>query len=422
MKMSSHAGAVLRHDRRFILGNLAVGHGISHWYTQGFFVILAEIQLAMGLSDFQLGTIASLLRFSQGAISIPAGFLVDILKQQWGLILTSTMVLLAGACIFVGFAPGFSVLVVASVIFYMPGALWHLPAVAALSQRFPDRRGFAISIHGAGANVGNAAGPLVAGALLGVLLWRHLLFIYAVPALMVAALVWWSLRDVGRTDGEVEIEVKGKFSAQLREMAALTRSTVLMKLMGVLLLRQMGFNALLVWTPVYLRRPVEEGGLEMEPFLVGIYFALLTALGIVSAPLMGIISDRFGRKVVLVPGMLIAAILSIAVVGVGQQLILLAVVLTIMGLFTYALAQVFQATIMDMVGRGVEATALGLVQGINNLVAAFSPAFAALLVQSFDIRSVFYYVAVLMTLSPLLLMATKLPRRPSVVPVQTKGI
>ena len=70
-----------------------------------------------------------------------------------------------------------------------PGSVWHLPATAALSQRFPDRRGFAISMHGFESNIGNVLGPLLTGALLTALFYRTVLFIYASPALAVAVFV-----------------------------------------------------------------------------------------------------------------------------------------------------------------------------------------------------------------------------------------
>ena len=53
-------------------------------------------------------------------------------------------------------------MIAAVILVSVPGSLWHLPAAAALSQRFPDRRGFAIAMHGFGSNIGNVLGPLLA--------------------------------------------------------------------------------------------------------------------------------------------------------------------------------------------------------------------------------------------------------------------
>ena len=100
----------------------------------------------------------------------------------------------------VGASTNFPLLIAAVILVSVPGSLWHLPAAAALSQRFRDRRGFAIAMHGFGSNIGNVLGPLLAGALLTILLWRHVLFIYAAPSLILAGLVWWLLKDIGKED------------------------------------------------------------------------------------------------------------------------------------------------------------------------------------------------------------------------------
>ena len=176
------------------------GHGVSHLYDQGFPIFMTEIAsaAAMGLTNLQVASLYGIRQAGFGIVNLGGGPFVDILKRQWGLILTGCMIWAAISYVFIGASPNFAVLAIAVTLVSIPGALWHLPATAALSQRFPDRRGFAISMHGFGSNIGNVLGPLLAGALLGVLLWKYVLFIYDAPALVLAAFVWWSLKDLGR--------------------------------------------------------------------------------------------------------------------------------------------------------------------------------------------------------------------------------
>ena len=150
----------LREDRRFILGVLSTGHGISHWFDQGFLVLLPTITTALGMSTLQVGSLATIRQVGFGAVNLPGGLVVDMMKGQWGLILTGCLIWAALAYALVGASYTFPVLVIAVIMISLPGALWHLPSTAALSQRFPDWRGFAISIHGFGANVGNIWAPL----------------------------------------------------------------------------------------------------------------------------------------------------------------------------------------------------------------------------------------------------------------------
>jgi hypothetical protein len=97
MKLAALAGvrAEMGQKRGFILANLAVGHGINHMFMQSFLVIQPYIKATMGLSDVQFGLLTTVRQATSGAINLPAGFLIDLVKRQWGLILTACMVMTA---------------------------------------------------------------------------------------------------------------------------------------------------------------------------------------------------------------------------------------------------------------------------------------------------------------------------------------
>ena len=392
-------------SRGFILGSLSLGHGASHLYDMGFPVFMEVIAKSLGLSYFQVATLFSIRQVGGGLVSLGGGALVDTLKSQWGLILTGCMAGSAVAYAFVGASTNFPLLILAVILVSIPGALWHLPAAAALSQRFPDRRGFAIAMHGFGSNIGNVLGPLMAGALLTILFWRHVLFIYSVPSLMLAGLVWWSLKDVGK-EGVQEESVR--FSEQLRIGLRLLRNPVVLGLILSATLRGIGLNALFHWTPFYLSDT--DTGLGMSYFKAGFHYSLLAGMGIVSAPVLGLLSDKYGRKAVLVPGLASAAVLSFLVVSTGDS-ILLAVVLARMGWGTFALHQIVRAAVLDVVGRGTEATAVGLIFGVNGLIGASSPFLATLIINhAGGLSSIFYSSGILTAISAIVMIF--IPLRP----------
>ena len=406
--MDEVAQAPLRRGRSrgFILASLSLGHGASHLYDQGFPVFMPVIAQSLGLSYIQVATLLSIRQVGSGLVSLGGGALVDILKSQWGMILTGCMAGSAFAYAFVGASTNFPLLIVAMILVAVPGALWHLPAAAALSQRFPDRRGFAIAMHGFGSNIGNVLGPLLAGALLNILIWRHVLFIYAAPALILAGLVWWSLKDVGKEDAPAE---RTRLSSQFAVGLRMLRNPVVLGLIFTATMRGIGLNALFHWTPFYLSDP--ETGLGMGYFRAGFHYSLLAGMGIVSAPVLGILSDKFGRKAVLVPGLASAAILSMLVVSAGDS-VLLALVLAGLGLGTFALHQIIQAAVLDVVGRGTEATAVGLIFGINGLIGAASPFLATLIIShAGGLGSIFYYSGILTAISAAIMVF--IPLRPS---------
>ena len=305
-------------------------------------MLFPTITAALGLSTLQIGILGTIRQVGFGAVNLPGGLIVDMLKGQWGLILTGCLVWSALAYALLGASFTFPVLVVAVIMISLPGALWHLPSTAALSQRFPDWRGFAISIHGFGANLGNILGPIAAGALLGILHWRGILFMYTVPALAIAAVVWITLRNIGR---DVEGEERRDFHMQMLSALALLKNRKVLGLATVALLRDMALTTLFLWTPFYLK---DELG--MSDWTMGVHMGLVTGAGVLSTPIFGALSDRFNRKLVLVPGlaMCVALLVTIARVGGGLDLTL---TLASLGLFTFALHQIIQASVLDQVSR-----------------------------------------------------------------------
>ncbi|MFQ6029267.1 MAG: MFS transporter, partial [Dehalococcoidia bacterium] len=169
--------------------------------------------------------------------------------------------------------------------------------------------------------------------------------------------------------------------------------------------RGIGLSALFNWTPFYLRESLGMGVLQ-----AGVYFALLSGMGIVSGPVLGAISDKYGRKAVLVPGLVAAAALSVLVVPAGGSLLLLPLLAGI-GLFSFALHQIMQTAVLDYVGQGTEATAIGLLFGINGVIGIGSP-FVALTIIDYlgGYGSIYYYSGILTAASALIIMLLPLRR------------
>lgn len=402
MQEALSAPADRKQNRGFILGSLSFGHGIAHLYDQGIPVFMPAIASALGLSNLQVASLLGIRQAGFGAVNLGVGVFVDMLKNQWGLILTACMFWAAIAYLAVGAAPNFPLLVLAIAVVSIPGALWHLPATAALSRRFPDRRGFAVSIHGFGSNIGNVLGPILAGAMLTVLFYRSVLFIYAAPAALTGFFVWWSLRDLGKEEQQSE---RRTMRGQFRATKDVLKNPVIVALVLSAALRGVGLNALFHWTPFYL-----EEELGKSHFSSGAHFALLTGMGIISAPFLGQLSDKFGRKQVLIPGLAGAAVLSLLVVSAGDTFAL-ALVFAGLGLFSFALQQIILAAVLDIAGRGTEAATTGFIFGLNGIIGGASPFIATVIIDHLGgFGSVYYYAGILTLVSGLIVLVVPLAK------------
>ena len=242
-----------RQNRSFMLGSLTFRHCVAHLYDLGFPVFLTAIVDSLARSTRQTGFLLGIRTSGNGLRSMGSGVLVDRFRDQWGIMLTVCMVLNVIAFVVIGLSPNLGILIIGVLLISIPGSLWHLPAIASLSRRFSDRRAFSISIHSFGSTVGNALGPLVAGALLGYLLWREVMFLYAIPAGIVALFVGWALRDLGR---EENLQPGDAERRTLRTLAGagwnFFRNPAMLALLVAASLRSVANNAMFDWSPFYL--------------------------------------------------------------------------------------------------------------------------------------------------------------------------
>lgn len=415
-----------RQSRGFILGSLTFGHGVAHLYDLGFPVFLTAIAAALKLTTFQTGILLGIRFWGSGVVSSGSGVLVDRYRNEWGLMLTACMILNVIAFVIIGLSPSLALLTVGVVLISIPGSLWHLPAIASLSRRFTDRRAFAISIHSFGSTVGNALGPLIAGLLLSFMLWRNVLFLYAIPAAIVALFVWWSLRDVGRESETALADAETRTPAALARAALrLFRRPPMLALLIAASLRGFANTAMFDWTPFYLESPQDARGLGFSYFWTGFQMALLTGAGAISSPILGQLSDTLGRKRMLVPGLALAAALPFLVAPAsnglhltlpGQDLSLspiatIALVMAGLGLFSFSLHQVMLAAILDGVERGTEGTIAGVVFGLNGIAGLGSTLLVAYIIENLGgYVSVYLYAAALTILALIIVALTPFPQ------------
>ena len=397
----------MRDTAPFILTGLSAGHGIFHWFSQSFFVMLPEVVATFGLNGLQVGAISATREVISGVIALPGGVVTDMVRRHWGLVLAGCMGLFGVGWLIMGISPVYPVLLVGMAAVAAAAAMWHLPAAAALSQRFTDRRGSALSIHGVGGNIGDVLGPLLTGFLLLTLSWRGVLSIYAVVPMLLVLIVYWAFRDIGRT-GSIDAA-----PPRFREQMSNTRESFkdhprLWGIMAVAGLRGMANVAFLPFLALYLGLDDELG---LGNAALGLHIALLVGVGVVAAPVVGYISDRAGRKLVLIPGMLALCALTALLVPFGEGAGLI-VILALLGVFFFSDQPILTAAALDVVGDKVAASTLGVFSFSRFVLAAASPLIAGELFDEVGIESTFFFVAGIYLLATVVLIAVPLSTQP----------
>ncbi|MXY76001.1 MAG: MFS transporter [Acidimicrobiia bacterium] len=388
---TEHGETVRASPGWLMIPGLVVGHSVFHWIAQSFVVVLPEIQQAFNLSSVAVGGILSARELASGLVKIPAGVASDALARYWRWLLAACLVAGGSGALVIGVSNSYAPIVAGMIIVTIAHSVWHMPASASLSHHFRLRRGMALSFHGIGGGVGDALGPIATGALLLIMTWRELLTAYSLAAFGLGAISIWAYSHTGRTPTP-----HGPAVGQRMELTSrLVKNPVLWRLALVYGLRAMALVALVTILPLYL-----DNELALSPASRGFHVGLLIVIGLLTKPVVGYLSDRLGRKQVMVPGLVWSAAMALSLTVFDTGVALTAAI-ALLGLFLYPDQPVLTASVFDLVGPDVGSTALGLVSFSGGLMAAASPLIAGALYQGRGFGTVATYAAILFAASAL---------------------
>ncbi len=412
--------ADVRRGRNRLATTVVLGHAIKHIYNSGLqSILLAVMKDDLGLSGAQFGLLSTSGRVTSGATTMVAGYLGDRFANRSGIMLMLSLGMMGISYFLLGSAPNYWLLLAAMLLVGIGPSLYHSPAIASLSRKFPDRRSFAISLHGTGGSVGEVVGPVLTGALIsGVYLvafeWDDVLRISVLPALLCGVLIYLMMRNI--PTASTETKSLGDYFAALW---VLLRRRAMIALVVITALRSMGQGAIMAFLPVYL---LEDQGISA--IVIGLFIAAIQFVGILAQPTMGYLADRFGHKAVLVPTTMALAILMVAlkfaptgdtltlsILGVSIALpgLQFGIIGLAMGAFLYALHAIYIAAAMDVAEGEAQSTVVSLIYGASFL-GAFSPFIAGIIVDYTTTSNSFVYAGAMVAAGAVLLMFTRLPK------------
>ena len=372
-----------RGDNLRLLIVLVAGHAIKHLFSAGFFIILPEIKAGLALSNTNVGALSTVRNIAAGFTNLPAGFAADRFSHRFTVILALCMLFIGIFQFALGQATTYWQALLLATLVIIAITFWHPAAIGTLNRVYERRRGFAIALHGTGGSMGETLGPIITGGLLAILVWRTVLEVSLIPAVLTAALVWLLLRS-----RPVEIR-QVTLGGYARAFADLLRNRKLLLILGI----TAGFAAvqssIFTFLPVYLR---EDRG--HSTLVVGLYISLAQVVGIVSQPFMGYLSDRLSRKAVLFPTLFCEGLLCLALYLTASGIPFI-VALAALGAFLFSGMALLLAAAADVVGSEAQATTVSMVFSASTFFAGFSPFFAGLVADAFGTQSVFLYASII---------------------------
>jgi MFS family permease len=158
-------------------------------------------------------------------------------------------------------------------------------------------------------------------------------------------------------------------------------------------------NGLLLFLPLYLANE-----LNVNPFWMGVVLMALQLGGVVAAPIAGILSDRIGRRPVVLSGMVVSTVLVIGLTLVSDPLVFVACI-SVLGFFMYALRPVIHSWLMDRSPPRLAATMTSAMFGTQAGFSAMIPVIGGIIADAYGLGAVFYLLAASMLIANLLVYA-----------------
>ena len=385
--------------RAYMAAVIMVGHMMKHLYGSGFQkLILPNIKADLGLSFSRFGYLQSVQSLAWWFGTMAGGYLGDRFTGMTAVFLGFTLVFIGVSHFVIGFIPSFWILLSAMLLIGGAPALFHPFAIGELSRRFADRRGFAISLHGIGGMSGEVLGPTVVAFVLTFLMWRDVLKVSLFPAIMAGFAIWLVLRSLPRMDSQVTSRKEYFLS-----MGVLLGNPMLMVLVLSTAIRGVGESAVESFLPVYLKDT-----LGFTNRNIGLVFSGAQVVGLIAQPVMGFISDRFGRKVVLLPATIILGVLSL-LLSVAEPVVQVMLIILAKGAFRFSLHHIFIAAAIDASKGEAQSTVTSFMYGAG-LLGILSPSVAGMISDEYGIHSAFVFGGVFTLLAALALLYYRPPR------------
>jgi len=374
-----------RSDDHMMWGYLALAtmsHTLTHTFVNTQLALVPILQGELGLSIELVSLMVTIPTLAQALLYVPSGILSDrfrpdrlvslslLLAALGGLVITqsqTSLMLVFGFCIIGGCL-----------------AIYHPSAYSIISELFESRRrNVALGIHGAGGTLGMAVGPISVGLVmyfLGQSNWRMTYLLWAFPALGCLLVV-----TILKPKSKEGLAVRDSSSGIAQELSSF-RSVFALPYLAFLVLvgvQNFGVQAVSTYMTTYLK---EVQGLPVD--YASILFGGISLMGLIAAPIGGILADKMGERSVLIVAYLGQAV-SLACITLSSNLILLVPFVFAYGFTEYLSMAPMSALVVRFTPRGRRGIGYATYFLSSTFAAVVAPLAGALVISGWGVRYVF---------------------------------
>lgn len=352
------------------------GHFIHDIYTSFLSPLLPLLIEKLSLSLTLAGSLSALTSLS-GLLNPFIGYLADKVSLRYFVIFAPgvTATLISS----MGFAPSYFILATILFVTGISVAAFHAPAPAMIGEVSGKKVGLGMSLFMAGGELGRSIGPLL--AVWAVSTWT-LDGYYRIMALgwVATVVLYFRLHN---------IQARPVKNGSLQAIRPLLKRLFL-PLVLITIFRNLIISGISVYLPTFMN---SEGASLM---IAGSALSIYEFAGVGGALTSGTLSDRFGRKFILVASAILSTVFLLLFLNVQGWM--QAVVLLLFGFVNLSSMPVMLAIVQEQVPNN-RAVGNGLFMAINFLALLLTTLVVGAIGDAFGLRVAFYIIALAALLS-----------------------
>jgi MFS family permease len=321
-----------------ILVLISGSHAVIHAYSTLMPLVYPHALHDLHFSLTQLGFMVGLSSLSGGFLQLGAGALTRYVPR-YGVIGVGAA-LMAGSAIITGISTNFAEFFAGNLARSVVTSTQHPLGNSLLSDVYGRfRRGFAISGHVAGGNVGTVLLTPFAGLLIGAAGWRFPVLLLSIPAALAGLAILLSIKERGRASKERSVAADLVAGVQAVRRS---RNLLLIFLASLIAAGGRGLGVVILVVPLYLTLQ-----LHLKNSDVTMLYSILLIGSVVGPLVAGRVSDRLGRRAVLLVAYPLSALTTVGLLISPRNLVWLGLALAAMGLAVYAESPLLQTFLAD---------------------------------------------------------------------------
>jgi MFS transporter, FSR family, fosmidomycin resistance protein len=321
-----------------VLISISSAHAVIHAYSTLLPLIYPLALSELHFSVFALGVMVAVANLAGGFLQLGAGLVTRVIRRHTllglgALLMATAAVVTAGAGSFLQFSAG-------NILRSIATSPQHPIGNSLLSDLYSRaRHGTAIAAHVAGGNVGTVVLTPAAAVLLSTLGWRAALLLLTIPAVIAGIIVLTAIGERARPPRSRT--AAGDMREGLRQVWR-SRNLLLIFLASLIAAGGRGLGVVILVVPLYLKLH-----LHLSNATVAELYLVLLAGSVVGPLIAGPLSDRIGRRTMLLIAYPLSTLTTLAVLLASVAGPWLAVALGAMGLIVYLESPLLQAYLAD---------------------------------------------------------------------------